>query len=107
MSEPDTGQVPSTKPRHIAQRTKFGWVCFAIYWLIFLLVVIGTVSDNPPLPSEKYYTASAMSMIVAAQFLLFLVPYWLLMWLIYYSPGWVRKWSAVITSILLIFSGGE
>ncbi len=107
MSEPDTGQVPSTKPRHIAQRTRFGRVCFVIYCLVFVVMVIGTISSNSQLPIDQKLTSSGLAMQIAVSSLLFIVPYWLLMWLMYYAPGWIRRWWAAIAWILLIFSGGE
>lgn len=107
MTEQPPPASLKSRPPHIAGRSRFGWVCFWIYWLIFALLEVGEISNFFSTEPTAREATSAFLFRIAELFVIFLVPYWIWMWLLYYSPKWVRKMTKFGAIILALFGFSE
>jgi hypothetical protein len=106
LQAPERQEMPSRWPRHIAGRSTFGWIVFTIYMLLFLTSFIMEMNTYFELDTVKRGSLASLFGEIFALVVMFAIPYWFIMWFIYYAPRWVQ---VIATPFLILFSifGGE
>ncbi len=97
----ESQKVTSDWPIHIRSRSTFGWIVFAVYMLLFLTSFIMEINTYFALDAAKRGSLASLFGESLALVVMFAIPYWFIMWFIYYAPRWVQ---AIATPFLILFS---
>jgi hypothetical protein len=77
-------------PKHIAKRSKLGWCAAVFYWTFFVLgtfgLILSYISPSGDTTQDPPLTLTFLVITLVVLFLMFYVPYKLMMWRIYYAP---------------------